>query len=303
MKSATSTDRYRNQSILSVEASIKKRIIGFFKLFRINRTIMVAALAGIGAHVAGAPCKRSLSMTLIGFLLATGGFSMDFVADRHLDCTGPRARIRLNPVAAGEIPVVFGWTFSSVFLLGSLLLTAWISPPSLIPWAVIAAVILGLAFQCFETAIMRCVTLGLLQALYLVMGAMAGSPTRSVCLLAAMFFFAMFGGRAVTDIRDFLQDKNTPVETFTKKYGLRRTVIFACSCLAVSFALSFAVYLTGEYTAVYLYIDLVYIASGVVFTVILALHPTPKVAQHLTYAFMMGLGSLICIALLLGKTG
>ena len=241
-------------------------------------------------------------MTIAGFLLATGGFSMDFVADRHLDCTGPRARIRLNPVAAGEIPVAFGWTFAIIFLLASFLLTAWISSPSLIPWAVIAAVILGLALHLFETAIMRCVTLGLLQALYVIMGAMAGSPTRGVGLLAAMFFVAMFGGRAVTDIRDFLQDKNTPVETFTKKYGLRPTVIFACSCLAVSFALSFAVYLTGEYNAVYLWLDIIYIAAGMVLTVILALHPAPKVAQSLTYAFMMGLGSLICIAVIFGKS-
>ena len=280
-----------------------KFLIGFLKLFRINRTVMVAALTGVGAHAAGEPGNRSLLMTLAGFLLATGGFSMDFVADRHLDRTGPRARHRLNPVAAGEIPVGFGWTFAFIFLLASLLLTAWISPPSLIPWAVIAAVILGLAFHRFETAIMRGLTLGLLQALYVVMGAMAGTPTRGVGLLAAMFFVAMFGGRAVTDIRDFLQDKNTPVETFPKKWGLRRTVVFACTCLVVSFALSIAVYLTGEYNAAYLWLDLVYIGAGMALTVTLALHPTPKVAQILTYSFMMGLGSLICIAVILGRRG
>ncbi|MBN1574992.1 MAG: UbiA prenyltransferase family protein [Chitinispirillaceae bacterium] len=303
MKYAMSTDRSGNPLMLSGRTSIKKHIVGFLKLFRINRTVMVAALTGIGARAAGAPGKCSLLMTIAGFLLATGGFSMDFVADRHLDCTGPRARIRLNPVSAGEIPVAFGWTFSSLFLLASLLLTAWISPPSLIPWVVIAAVILGLAFHLFETAIMRGLTLGLLQALYAVMGAMAGSLTPGVYLLAAMFFVAMFGGRAVTDIRDFLQDQHTPVETFPKKYGLKRTVFFACSCLVVSFALSFAVYLTGEYNTTYLYIDLVYIALGILLTTLLALRPTPKVAQFLTYACMMGLGSLISIAVILGRTG
>jgi 4-hydroxybenzoate polyprenyltransferase len=278
-----------------------KPLIGFLKLFRINRTVMVAAITGIGAHAAGAPPRISLLMTLAGFLLATGGFSMDFVADRHLDCTGPRARIRLNPVAAGEVSVAFGWTFSSLFLLASLLLTAWISHASLIPWAVITAIIIGLAFHLFETAIMRGVTLGLLQALYMIMGGMAGTLTPGVYLLAAMFFVAMFGGRAVTDIRDFLQDQHTPVETFPKKFGVKRTVAFACGCLVVSFAISFAVYLTGEYNATYLYIDIVYITIGAVLTALLALHPKPKVAQFLVYACMMGLGSLICLAVIFGK--
>jgi 4-hydroxybenzoate polyprenyltransferase len=124
-----------------------KFLIGLLKLFRVNRTIMVAALKGTGAYAAGADSGISLLLTLAGFLLSTGGFSMDFVADRHLDCTGPRARIRLNPVTAGEIPIAFAWIFSSLFLLASRILVAMISPMSLIPWGIIAAIIIGLALH------------------------------------------------------------------------------------------------------------------------------------------------------------
>ncbi len=278
-----------------------KNIIGFLKLFRLNRTIMVAALAGTGAYAAGASATLSLWMMLSGFLLAVGGFSMDFVADRHMDCTGPRAQHRLNPVAAGEISVSFGLLFSIVFLAASMIPLIRFAPGALIPWAVIAGVIIGLAFHLFETALLRALTLGLLQALYVLMGAMAGSPTPGVVILAGMFFTAMFGGRAVTDIRDFLQDEHTPVETFPKKYGLQKTVIFACTCLALSFVLSFAVYLTGEYGPLYLVLDCIFIVAGVALTIVLAIRPTPKVAQVMTYSFMMGLGSLICIAVIVGR--
>lgn len=276
-------------------------VVGFLKLFRFNRTIMVAVLTGTGARAGAAPGKSALMLTFAGFLLAVGGFSLDFVADRHLDDRGPRAKHRLNPVAAGEISALFGVRFSLVFLIASGVVVVVNSPRSLIPWTVVVLLISGLALHWFETALLRALTLGLLQAFYVVMGAAAGSFTPGVILLATMFFVAMFGGRAVTDIRDFLQDQHTPVETFPKKYGLHATVLFACSCLIVSFILSFLVYLTGEYTTLYLYLVVLYIIAGMVLTVVLALHPNPGTAQIITYLFMMDLGSLICAAVIFGR--
>jgi 4-hydroxybenzoate polyprenyltransferase len=254
-------------------------MIGFLKLFRINRTVMVAAIAGTGAYASGASPGRSMLMVLGGFLLAVGGFSMDFVADRDLDRTGPRAIHRLNPVASGEISPRFGLVFSIVFLAASLVLIAWLSPLSLIPWAIVIAVIVGLAVHHFETALTRSFTLGVLQALYFIMGALEGSVTLGIVLLALMFFFAMFGGRALTDIRDFLQDSNTPVETFPKKYGIRGAVVFTSVCLIVAYFLSFAAWLTGEFNGMYLVLDLVFIVAGLAVVVLLWFRPTPKIGR------------------------
>jgi 4-hydroxybenzoate polyprenyltransferase len=240
-------------------------------------------------------------MTLAGFLLATGGFSLDFVADRRLDQTDPRAQHRFNPVAEGSISPAFGTVFSLLFIAASFALLLLISPFSLIPWLVTVAVIAGLALHKFEGALSRAFTLGLLQCLYTLMGGMSGNLTPGVLLLAAMFFFAMFGGRAVTDIRDFLQDKNTPVETFPKRYGVKTAVVFASICILTALTISVSVYFTGEFNSMYLYFDAAFVGLGIVLVALLVIKPTPAMAQFLTYAFMMGAGSVICIAVILGK--
>jgi 4-hydroxybenzoate polyprenyltransferase len=61
--------------------------------------MMVAMIAGAAAFTAGAGLVRSLWMTLAGWFLAVGGFSLDSYADRELDIKGPRAEIRHNPLA------------------------------------------------------------------------------------------------------------------------------------------------------------------------------------------------------------
>jgi 4-hydroxybenzoate polyprenyltransferase len=278
-----------------------RKLVGFLKLFRINRTIMVAAITGTGACASGASGRLSLLMTLAGFFLATGGFSLDFVADRHLDMTGPRSQHRFNPVADGVITPAFGTIFSLVFIAASFILLMLVSPMSLVPWLITVAVITGLALHWFERAISRAFTLGLLQGLYVLMGGLSGKLTPGVLLLSAMFFFAMFGGRAVTDIRDFLQDKNTPVKTFPKQYGVKAAVVFASVCILTALAVSVAVNFTGEFNRLYLYFDAAFVGLGLILVALLVIRPTPAMAQFLTYAFMMGAGSVICVAVVLGK--
>ena len=120
-------------------------------------------------------------------------------------------------------------------------------------------------------------------------------------LLAGMFFFAMFGGRGMIDIRDFPQDEVTRVQTLPKRYGVKRTVQFTAVCLLISYALSMAAYFTGEFSTVYLYLDLAFIAIGLVCVWLFATRPSPKLAYVLTLVFMMGEGFLICLAMILGS--
>ena len=116
-----------------------------------------------------------------------------------------------------------------------------------------------------------------------------------------MFFFAMFGGRGMIDIRDFPQDEPTRVQTLPKRYGVKRTAQFTAVCLLISYALSLAAYFTGEFNTIYLYLDIVFITVGLVCAWLIATRPSPRLAYTLTLVFMMGMGSLICLAMILGS--
>ena len=277
------------------------KLMAFFWLLRLNRTAMVAIITGSAAFAAGAGVSRSLWMTLAAWCLAVGGFSLDFYADRDLDTEGPRAEIRHNPLTDGSLSPPTGLAFSLTFIIASFVMAFLVAPWSLLPWGIILAIIVGLARHLFETAIARALTLGLLQALYVLMGAAAGSLSPGLGLLAGMFFFAMFGGRGMIDIRDFPQDKVTRVQTLPKRYGVRRTAQFTAVCLLICYALSLAAYFTGEFSTIYLYLDLAFIAVGLVCAWLFATRPSPKLAYTLTLVFMMGMGSLICLAMILGS--
>lgn len=276
-------------------------LISFVRLLRLNRSPMVAMITGTAAFVAGAGVGRSLWMTLAGFCLAVGGFSMDLYADRDLDVSGPRANSRHNPLAAGAVPLPVGLAFSLTFVIVSVALILWIAPRALLPWAVILAIIVGLALHHFETALARAFTLGMLQALYVWLGGMAGRPSPGLAVIAAVFFFAMFGGRGLTDIRDYPQDITTSVQTLPKRLGVQGSALFTAVCLCIAYALSVAAYLTGEFSANYLFLDAAFVLLGVVLAVVFAARPSPRLAHVLTPVFMAGMGGLLCLALILGK--
>jgi len=275
--------------------------VAFFWLLRLNRTIMVAMITGTAAFASGAGVAQSLWITLAGWCLAVGGFSLDFYADRDLDTEGPRAEIRHNPFTDNSLSPPAGLSFSLVFIITSGIVAFLVTPWSLIPWGITLSVIIGLAMHIFETPIMRALTLGLLQALYVFIGSTAGSLSFGLVLLAGMFFFAMFGGRGMIDIRDFSQDTATRVQTLPKRYGIKRTARFTSISLLVAYALSLGAYFTGEFSGIYLYLDLVFIVVGLVCAWLIAIRPSPRLAYTLTLVFMMGMGSLICLAMILGS--
>ena len=275
--------------------------VALFWLLRLNRTVMVAMITGAAAFAAGAGGTNSLWMTLAAWCLAVGGFSLDFYADRDIDIKGPRAEIRHNPLVDGSISPSTGLAFSLTFLAVSAIITSLVAPWALLPWAIILAVIIGLALHIFETPLARAFTLGLLQALYAIMGGAAGYLSPGLYLLAGMFFFAMFGGRGMIDIRDFSQDEATRVQTLPKRYGIKRTARFTAICLVVSYVLSLAVYFTGEFSVIYLYLDIVFISVGLVSAWLFATRPSPRLAHTLTLVFMMGMGTVICLAMILGS--
>lgn len=275
--------------------------VAFFWLLRLNRTAMVAMITGAAAFVAGAGVADSLWMTLAAWCLAVGGFSLDFYADRDLDVQGPRAEIRHNPFTDGSLSPPTGLAFSLTFIIVSIVITILLAPWSLIPWGITLVIIIGLALHVFEAPLARAFTLGLLQALYVLLGGAAGELSPGLGLIAGFFFFAMFGGRGMIDIRDFPQDEVTRVQTLPKRYGIKRTAYFTSICLLISYGLSLAAYFTGEFNDIYLYLDIVFIAVGLVCAWLFATRPSPRLAYSLTLVFMMGMGTVIILAMILGS--
>jgi 4-hydroxybenzoate polyprenyltransferase len=121
--------------------------MAFFWLLRLNRTIMVVMIAGAGAFAAGAGVAHTLWMTLAGWCLAVGGFSLDFYADRDLDADGPRAEIRHNPFTDGCLSAPTGLAFSMTFIAISFATTLLIARWALLPWSIVLAIIVGLALH------------------------------------------------------------------------------------------------------------------------------------------------------------
>ncbi len=273
----------------------------FFYLLRMNRSPMVAMITGSAAFVAGAGLSHALWMTLAGWCLAVGGFSLDFYADRELDRKDPRVELRHNPLADGTLPLPAGLAFSLTFVAASFALVVWVAPAALLFWGIILAVIGGLAFHWFEAPLARALTLGLLQGLYVLMGGMAGTLTPGLWLLAGVFFFAMFGGRGMIDIRDFSQDEAAGVQTLPQRYGLKATARFTAVCLLIAYALSLAAYATGEFSPIYLYLDILFVVTGLACAGLFVSRPTPHLAHILTIVFMVGEGTLISLAMILGS--
>ena len=262
---------------------------------------MVSAITGTAAFASGSGVSSSLWMTLAGWCLAIGGFSLDLNADRDLDSEGPRATIRHNPFIDGSLSPSSGLAFSAIFMIASFTITIMIAPWALLPWGIILAVIIGLALHLFESPVTRALTLGLLQGLCFLMGSLSGRLSSGLVLLAVMFFFAMFGGRGMTDIRDFPQDKTTRVLTLPKRYGLRRTAWFASSSIVISLIFSLAAYFTGEFSTIYLYLDTAFISIVLTCAILFAIKPSPRLAYIFALVFMMGTGSIICLAIILGS--
>jgi 4-hydroxybenzoate polyprenyltransferase len=275
--------------------------LAFFWLLRLNRTVMVAMITGAAAFTANAGVTNAIWIALAGWCLAVGGFSLDFYADRDLDAEGPRAEMRHNPLTDGSLSPSIGLAFSMIFIAISFATTLLVAPWALLPWGIILAIIVGLALHLFERPLTRALTLGLLQGLYALMGGVSGRLSLGLGLLAGMFFFAMFGGRGMIDIRDFPQDKVTRVQTLPERYGVRRTAQFTAICLLIAYVLSLATYFTGEFRPIYLYLDLAFVAVGLVCAWLFVTRPSPSLAYVMTLVCMMGMGSLICLAMILGS--
>jgi fructose-specific phosphotransferase system IIC component len=89
-----------------------------------------------------------------------------------------------------------------------------------------------------------------------------------------------------------------------RHYGMghvKASAQFTAFCLFEASVLSLAARFTGEFSPIYLYLDLAFIAVSLVCAWLFATPSSPRLAYILTFVCMMGTASLICLAMILGS--
>lgn len=162
-------------------------------------------------------------------------------------------------------------------------------------------VIIGLGFGIIDEPFFRAISLGLLQGLYVLIGAIAVERyKKGIWFLALFLFFAMTGGRALGDTRDLPYDQKTDTMTLPKRYCVRFASIFLLVNQLLVYTFSLLVYFTGLFDIAYLYCIIALIVVGFIQTIIFIIKPTPKVANVTNMLSFGVLGMLFIIGMVVG---
>ncbi len=275
-------------------------ITAFLKLIRPGRVLMITSLTWVCASVAEVPFFKHWLITISGMFLAMAGFAIDIYSDRETDKQSPRPW-PVNPISAGLMdPKTAGrWIF--FFLLAGIAFSAAAHPLTLLPVSVLLFIYWGLSEGFLDGPIGRAVTLGLLQAIYVFLAAAAsGKIAPFVMPVAAVFFTAMFGARAIVDIRDLPNDALTDTRTLVKVYGIRTTSWILPVAITISFMISMSLYTSGIFDRDYLILTLISFCPGLFLAWSFPLFPTPNYAFILSFPYWC-IGIFYMAALFLGS--
>ncbi|MHA2358389.1 MAG: hypothetical protein ACXABK_06445, partial [Candidatus Heimdallarchaeaceae archaeon] len=86
-----------------------------------------------------------------------------------------------------------------------------------------------------------------------------------------------------------------------KQFGIKRTSQITAISLIIAYAFSLGAFFTGEFSNLYLYLDIVFIITGLIITGLFLYKASPELALKITMVYMMGQGAIICLAIVLGK--
>ena len=278
----------------------KHAVNKFLDSFRIGRIIMLALVSSSTAYGLGGSARAVAYAGICAGFLSAGGFFLDYLADWKKDRKSGKL---LNPVAAGDvtpkacavfIAICIGASFSFGILANALIV---------IPAAAIILVVIGLGVGILDTPILRAISLGVLQGLYVIIGGLAAQAFGLAAVLAALFLvFAMTGGRVMGDVRDLRHDIMVDTKTIPRKFGLKWAAIFLIANEIIAYGVALSVYWTGAFGPGYLYCIIVIIAAGIIINTIFVIKPTPKRA-NLTNNLSVGiLGMLYVLAMVLGRS-
>ncbi|MFW9820344.1 MAG: UbiA family prenyltransferase [Candidatus Thorarchaeota archaeon] len=271
-------------------------IFGDWRLGRILMFIMITSSVSYGL---GGTLLNVILAGLVGATLSAGGFFFDYLGDYKKDRASGNLK---NPIARGTLSPRGGLLFTLLCFSISSIVCIIINPWALISIVCLIGVIGGLVHGVLDTALLRAFSLGALQSLYVLIGALfAYNFELSVVLLALFLFFAMTGARVLGDTRDLPYDEKTDTKTIPKKYGVKWGGIFLLINELIAYIVGITIYLLGLLGIGYLICMIGIIAVGFPLTLLFIFHPTPKIARISNVLSLAILGSLFVVAMFLGR--
>jgi 4-hydroxybenzoate polyprenyltransferase len=275
-------------------------INAFFKLIRPGRVLMISSLTWVSASVAKVPFPEHWIITFGGMFLAMAGFSLDIYADRETDKKGSLPW-PVNPISTDMMTAKAAQRLIVLFLVAGLSLCAVVHLLTLVPATILLITFWGLAAGVFDGPFGRAITLGLLQALYVLLAAAAtGSISGLMIWVATVFFTAMVGARALGDIRDLPSDLQTDTRSLAKVFGIRVTSWILPIAITISLLISLRVYTLGAFDKDYLILTFLSFGPGIVMAWSFFFRPTPNYA-FILQGFYWSVGILYMLALFIGS--
>ncbi len=276
------------------------RVRGFLTLIRPGRVLMVCSLTWVSAFVAKVPWREQWIITAAGMFLAMAGFALDFYTDKEADKKAPRAW-PINAISTGMMKARTARNWIVLFLVSGLSLCVLAHPLTLLPATLLLFIYWGLAVGILDGPVGRAITLGLLQALYVLLASAATGRISGLMLwVAAVFLTAMFGARAAADIRDLPSDLLTNTRTLPKAFGVRATSWILPISITISSLISLGIYAFGPFDKDYLLWTLVSFGPGLLLAWSFPFRPTPNYAFILVWPYW-GIGILYMVALITGN--
>lgn len=280
------------------EKKSKMQII--FVDWRVGRFIMFFMITAAVTYGLNGTWQEVLYAGAIGVLVAFTGFFLDYILDMEDDKKSGKLS---NPIAKGTLNPIFAVVLIVTTLFASIILTIFTNDYVLIPIGILVVVIIFQGvFNFMNTPIIRAITLGVLQGLYVIMGALVAHNLKlSAGLMALYLFFAMTGGRAAGDTRDLPHDLKVDTMTLPKKYGPRGGAIFMLVNQFLAYGVGIGTYFTGIFKIGFLICMIITAVIGTIMSIIFVIKPTPKVANIVNMLSLGILGKLFIVGLITGR--
>ena len=266
---------------------------------RVGRIGMYALIAGATSYGFGGGPFFVWQASAVSALLATGGLYLINAGEWRKDRVAGKAN---NPIASGLISPGVGLAVAAVGLLGSLVWGSCLNEEIILALAGVVFLAGGRALGFFATPIVSAVSLSALNGLFVLVGGLAAGGLKSGLVFAVLFlFFAMIGGRVLSDLRDLPLDSMDEAVTIPRKYGIRRSVAFLIVNELAAYVLALAVYWAGAFGPGYLYCALALIAVRTAVNIFLAIKPNPNRARKAVKVSFGALGALYVLGMFLGR--
>jgi 4-hydroxybenzoate polyprenyltransferase len=266
---------------------------------RLGRVIMMFLVTASTAYGFGGQWKQVILVGICGAFLALGGFYIDYHFDRQKDKISGKT---LNPIATGKISKHTGILLIIIGCSASGVIGLLINPMILLPWLFVILVIIGMAQGFLDTPILRAISLGILQGLYVIIGGIAsGNFNFGVLLIALFLLFAMTGGRVMGDVRDLPHDIKANTLTIPQKYGLVWSKIFLIINEIIAYIVAISVYWIGALSIGYFYCMLLIAVIGTIINLVFIIRTTPRIADITNKLSLGVLGMLYVLGMILGR--